>query len=272
MTEIPEHLLKRSKAAKGKGGDDDAAPAAAASSSVTPAKADPVPSGPPAIAAAAAAIPKDSEPEPAKPESEAVQRARKRNRIPMWALVLVFFLPIWAISFAGTMQLPPTEDLLFIDAAEAFSTCASCHGASGGGGVGYQLSGGSVLETFPDPIDQMVHVARGSTAINGEAYGAERADGQRVAGTLGNMPAHAGTYSLLELELVVFHERAILSEEDTTGDAYLEWMDDMRERIESGEDIHIDVDSLLACADPMVTPGGGGEHGEDCPGPQAEEG
>ena len=272
MTEIPEHLLKRSKAAKGKDGDDAPTPATASSSAVTPAKADVAPTGPPAIAAAAAAIPKDPEPEPAKPESEFVQSSRKRNRIPMWALPLVFGLPIWALSFAGTMQLPPTEDLLFIDAAEAYSSCASCHGAGGGGGVGYQLNGGSVLETFPDPIDQMVHVARGSSTINGEAYGAERADGQRVAGALGNMPAHVDTYSVLELELVVFHERAILSEEDTTSDAYLEWMDDMRERIESGEDDHIDIDSLLACANPLFTPGGGGEHGEDCPGPPAEEG
>lgn len=268
MTEIPEHLLKRSRAAKGsKAGSDDAGSATTASSAVTPAGTAPAPTGTPAIAAAAAAIPKDKEPAPATPEPHYVQSARKRNKIPMWALPLVAGLPIWAISFAGTMQQAPVEDLLFIDAAEAYVGCASCHGASGGGGVGYQLSDGSVLETFPQPIDQMVHVARGSSAIGGEAYGATRADGQRVAGELGVMPAHVGTYSLLELELVVFHERAILSDEDTTSDAYLEWMDDMRERIESGEEAHIEVDDLLACADPAVTPGGGGQSGEDCAGP-----
>ncbi len=267
MTEIPEHLLKRSKSAKGqKTGDGPASTAESSSSAVTPAASEtPAPSGPPAIAAAAAAIPKDVEPAPAAPEPHYVAASRARNRIPMWALPLVFALPIWALSYAGTMQLPPTEDLLFVDAAQAYSSCASCHGATGGGGVGYALSGGEVLQTFPEPVDQMAYVARGSAAIAGETYGA---NGRRVAGELGVMPAHKDTYTLLELELVVFYERAILSEEDTTDASYLEWMDNLRERIEANEQDPIDLDQLLGCADPAITPGGGGGGGgPECPGP-----
>lgn len=265
MTEIPEHLLKRSRAAKGKG--DEAPAAAASSSAVTPAKAEAASAGPPAIAAAAAAIPKDKEPAPAPPAAHYVEAARGRNKIPMWVLPLLVLLPIWAISFAGTMQLPPSEDHLYVNASELYvsSGCAGCHGATGGGGTGYALSGGSVLATFPDAIDQMVHVKRGSAALDGATYGAERADGVRIAGAKGSMPAHH-ILTQLELELVVFHERAVLSEEDTSSDAYIEWMESMRERIEAGDATEADLDGLLACADPAITPAATGG-GEECAGP-----
>ncbi len=182
----------------------------------------------------------------------------------MWALPLVAALPIWAIAYAGTMQQPVVEDAVFTDAAEAYGGCAGCHGGTGGGGVGLKLSDGAVLETFPEPIDQMVHVARGSAAILGEEYGAERADGRRVSGASGNaMPAHLGI-SMHELELVVFHERAILSGEDTSSPEYQEWIEHLSH---TDDGTPIDLEFLLACANPEYTPGApGGEKPEGCPG------
>lgn len=280
MTEIPEHLLKRSKAAKsgatGGGGDDDGGDATAAVEPAAAAAA-PVATGPAALAEAAAATPADKPVPAPDPDPPYIAAAKARKRMPIWAMGLVAALPLWAISYAGTMQQPEVEDLLFVDAAEVYQAggCAGCHGAGGGGGTGYQFTNGEVIATFPEPIDHMAHVARGSAPILGLRYGdPERPGDQRVSGDRGSgaMPAQAGGLSVLELELVVFHERAVLGGEDTSDAAYLEWMESMRERLEAGEDGgEIDVAALVACADPAYTPGGGGG-GEDCPGPESGEG
>jgi len=269
LTEIPEHLLKRSKAAKGgKSGatpTDEAGSAPVAASAAAPVAA--------ASAVPTAALPNlDPEPVPAKPEPAYVTASKARKRIPAWALPMVAALPIWAIAFAGTMQQPEGEDILFVE-SEFFYTsagCSGCHGGAGEGVSGYALNDGSVVETFPSAIDQMVHVARGSAEIGGEAYGAERADGRRVSGDLRVMPPQLTQLSQVELELVVFHERATLSGEDTSDPGYQEWMEHMREAFESGDEEPIDLDLLLACANPDYTPGATGEGSEDCPGPVVE--
>lgn len=281
MTEIPEHLLKRSRAAKGTPEPSGEASAGAVEATSTAAAA-PAASGPPAIAAAAAAIPKDPEPAPEPDLPHYIVAANKRKKLPLWSFLLVAALPLWAISFAGTMQQPEVEDVLFEEAALLYneSGCAGCHGAGGGGGVGYKLSEGEVLATFPEPIDMLAHVARGSSAIQGEQYGDPGRDGgARIAGATGGaMPQQLGVLSMAELELVVFHERAILAGEDTSSEVYQEWMEHMREAAEAGEGTALtdaDLDLILACADPVYTPGASGPaevdtdgDGEnDCPGP-----
>ncbi len=277
MTEIPEHLLKRSKSAKvSRSGDDPASGDSAASEATTSGEA-PAPS---TSAAPATSLPNlDPEPIPAKPEPAYVTASKARRRIPVWALPIIAALPIWAFSFAGTMQETEGEDVLLGESGLIYAGkggCAGCHGPTGDGGTGYALAGGEVLATFPDPIDQMVHVARGSAPIADEAYGAERADGRRVSGARGQglMPAQVGQLTQVELEMVVFHERAILSGEDTSSPAYQEWMERMRHAFEEGEADEIDLDFLLACANPDITPGatGVGSADEDtpCPGPPIE--
>ena len=275
MTEIPEHLLKRSKSAKaaatgGDAGDAGDAPAEESSGAAAP-----------VAAAATPAVPTESlpnldpEPEPLPPEPAYVTASKARRRIPVWALPVVAALPIWAISFGGTMQQPETEDPLLIEGALFYNEagCAGCHGGGGGGGSGYALSDGEVLETFPAVIDQMAHVARGSAAIAGQPYGAERSDGVRISGERGQMPAQDGQISLVELEMIIFHERAILSGEDTSQPGYEEWMEHMREAYEAGDETEIDLELLLACSDPAITPGAGpppplDEDGKSpCPGP-----
>ncbi len=280
MSEIPEHLLKRSKAAKSKATGKPAeadAPAAdtAASTAVTAATP----------ATAAAVVPTadlpylDPEPEPSKPTPEYIKAYTSRKKIPFWAMPVVLAAPVWAYGLAGTLQQPETEDPLVVESAEIYvaAGCAGCHGANGGGGSGYQLSDGEVLQTFPEAIDMMVHVARGSGAINGEAYGAERTDGnRRVSGTLGQMPAQLNALTQEELELVIYHERATLSGEDMSTEANAEWAEHVREAAESGAETEIDFDFLLACANPNFTPGATGEGSDDpenrpCPGPHSTE-
>jgi hypothetical protein len=270
LTEIPEHLLKRSRAAKGGGGDDSGGDASSSAVEPAAAAAAPVSTGPAALASAAAAIPPDKAAPPPEPEPSYIVAGKARKKMPLWAFGLVAALPLWALSFAGTMQQPDVEDEFFIEAEEIYietAGCAGCHGGGGGGGTGYQLNSGEVVATFPNPIDQMVHVARGSAPILGEPYGdPARPGGQRVAGARGSgaMPAQLGALNQVELELVIFHERAILAGEDTSSAGYQEWISSMRERVEAGNEDPIDLDFLLSCASPEQTPGATGG-GIDCP-------
>ena len=67
--------------------------------------------------------------------------------------------------------------------------CASCHGASGGGGRGPKLDDGSVLARFPDAADQEALVLSGQ----------------------GGMPAYAGRLSDDEISWVVRYTREVLT-------------------------------------------------------------
>ncbi|MFW2384131.1 MAG: hypothetical protein ACN4GZ_20430 [Acidimicrobiales bacterium] len=278
MTEIPEHLLKRSAARRGKSTGDEGAAGESSASTAVETSTSSGPAQPPAIVEAAAAIPRDPEPQPEKPVPSFVRAALSRKKMPMWAMAIPFLALLWAYSFAGTMQQPEVEDPLFIESAALYSSqgCAGCHGAGGGGGVGYAFSDGEIYATFPDPIDQIVHIARGSAAIAGEEYGdAARPGGGRVAGERGVMPNYnTGAITQNELELIVFHERATLGGEDTSGEAYQEWMEHMREVAEGVLPDHaVDLDLFLSCANPEYTPGATGtpEDPEECPGPHAAE-
>jgi len=66
-------------------------------------------------------------------------------------------------------------------------SCAGCHGASGGGGVGPALAG-QVADRFPDVADQIAVVTEGR----------------------GGMPAFGGRLSAEEVEQVVEHTRTDL--------------------------------------------------------------
>ena len=282
MSEIPEHLLKRSKQAKAaKLGGEAPTETDSSTTAVTPsAGASAVQSSAPAeVVIPTADLPYlEPEPETNQEEPEYITAAKSRKKIPMWALPAVAGLPIWAWGFAGTIQEPEREDPLFIEAAAWYSDkgCSGCHGANGGGGLGYAFTGGSIVETFPEPIDHIVHVARGSADISGQEYGGERSDGRRVSGSRGNMPGQLENLSLEELEAIVFHERAVLSDEDTSSPEYQEWIDHMREAVESGSETEIDLDLLLACANPEFTPEATGAGSPDpenqpCPGPPTAE-
>ncbi len=274
MTEIPEHLLKRSKARKG-GGDDPATPAAAPGAAVQTAGSAATPAaGPAALATAAAAIPADRPVAAAPPDPSYIAAAKARKKMPIWAMGLVACVPVWALAYAGTMQQPEVEDLLLVDAALAYNVeggCAGCHGAGGGGGQGYAFSDGEILATFPTVVDHIAHAARGSAPIAGTPYGdPERPGGPRIAGERGNMPTQVAL-PLLTLELSVYHERVILGGDDAESEANLAWAEDLRSRIESGDEAPVIVEDLLGCADPLYTPDAAPENRpEVCPGGATE--
>ena len=110
VTEVPEHLLKRSRdrrAALGLGGGDggdaggggDAAPAASgdAGTSVEPAAA---------AARPAAVAPVEAAVVPPKPVPSYVRASLERKKIPLWVMPVLAFLPLWAIMYVNTLSKP----------------------------------------------------------------------------------------------------------------------------------------------------------------------
>ena len=197
MTEIPEHLLKRSKERRaalglpggegGDGGSDAAKGAAGAAPEATPAKA----------AAPAPAKVEATPPPPPKPKPAHIQAAERRQRIPYWAMPVVALLPVWAFLYRDSVTEPEQTDVAIEEGAEVYQSCAGCHGAGGEGGTGAQLNEGEVLATWPDPEAMMQWIHLGSdewTGTTGDApYGdPEREGGPHDTGTLpSKMPGFA---------------------------------------------------------------------------------
>ena len=101
--------------------------------------------------------------------------------------------------------------------------CASCHGGSGEGGVGYPFTGGEVLKTFPHIEDQLRFVYYGSEqypAAGVDIYGdPDREGGPHVvlARNGAAMPAWGGNLTDAEILGVVCHERYDLGGGDSAG-------------------------------------------------------
>ena len=151
MTEIPEHLLNRSKARRA-GGSGDAAAAPAASSNA-PAKAESAPAK-----AAAAPVAKVKKPDPV-----VVSNAKARKKIPFWAMAGLSMLPLWLFVYMAALkpQVKVVQGPLSVGAG-VYSNCAGCHGAEGAGGAGRTLYQGEVLKTFPKIEDMLNFVYNGS--------------------------------------------------------------------------------------------------------------
>ena len=219
MTEVPEHLLQRSRerrAALGLGGGDDASGSPAEATSATPAPTAAATAAPaaPAPAPTAPAAP----PPPPPPPPPYVTAAMSRPKIPVWALPVLAMLPIWAIVYAGVLFVPEegiTDPVLLEGQGVFDQSCASCHGNEGGGGVGRPLNAGEVVLTFPDPADHIAFVAEGSPP-EGTPYGnPDRPGGQHIARETpgGAMPPFGETLTEEELLAVVRYEREILGGE-----------------------------------------------------------
>ncbi len=141
-----------------------------------------------------------------------------RTKIPRWAVPVLALLPIWAFVYAGALVVPEegiTDPVLLEGQAIYNQSCASCHGADGGGGTGRPLSGGEVLLTFPDPAEHIAWVVNGSPAA-GTPYGnPDRPGGQHISSETsgGPMPAFGDSLTEEEVIAVVRYEREILGGE-----------------------------------------------------------
>jgi mono/diheme cytochrome c family protein len=148
--------------------------------------------------------------EPAAPEPVPpfVDAALTRKKMPMWVVPVLLLLPVWAIYYVGMLESPPAAATGLLGEGQVVfaSSCAGCHGADGGGGVGRQLNDGQVLLTFPDLGSHISWVINGSPVVNGTPYGdPARPGGQHMS--QGGMPGWAGTLTPRELVAVVYYER-----------------------------------------------------------------
>jgi hypothetical protein len=220
VTEVPDHLLKRSRdrrAALGLGGDAAGAGDAPAASASAGAAVESAPSA----ARPAAITPAEATIEPARPVPPYVQASLSRKKIPLWVMPVLAALPLWAIVYVNTLSPPRTTKPTQLQAgAAAYATkCQSCHMADGSGGAGRPLTAtveGGVVATFPSIAGQLQFVWLGSqlTATppgsKGTPYGAaDRAGGQHTTLSYnGNpMPTFKGSLTQAELLEAVRHER-----------------------------------------------------------------
>ena len=173
MTEVPDYLLERSRQrriALGLLEDDGSAGGAAPEAAAAGGDSVSGPSSADVIAAAKADAKLEQITE-TQLEPEWVIAARTRTKIPMWALPVMFFLPLWAFVYVKLTEPPPEPVTAITEGAATYAAqCASCHGGDGagseGGGVGRPLYNGEVLLTFPKLDDDMLYwLAVGSEGI-----------------------------------------------------------------------------------------------------------
>ena len=225
MTEVPEHLLKRSqdrRSALGLGGGDgggggDATPAAAAPADEPSPGAAVETAAATAAAKQAAAVPAEAA-EPAAPVPPYVQAALTRKKIPLWVMPVLIFIPVWAIIYVGGLSKAATGEPTQLEAGATIfaANCAACHGSAGGGGVGRPLNNGDLAATFPDILGQLQFVWTGSDGAGppGTVYGDPNREGgpHKSLGFGGNkMPNFDGSLTQAQLISVVRYEREVIS-------------------------------------------------------------
>jgi mono/diheme cytochrome c family protein len=218
VTEIPEHLLQRTRSRRQAHGLPVSGEAAGSEegggAAITPA------TGGAAPAAAAAGLPRgpvapagpvERHTPPPRPDPPYVQAYNARKKIPVWAMPALLALPLWAVFYAGTLSPPPATTLTQVEEGGVLfaANCSSCHGTTGGGGVGPQLAAGAVLHTFADPVDHVHWVVTGSAGAKGGVYG------DTSKPSKGGMPSFGTSKTLTLAEIVdaVRYERETLSGE-----------------------------------------------------------
>jgi len=220
LTEIPEHLLKRSRerrAALGLGGDaegggGESGPAALASSSqaATPAKAAPAKAAAPKAAAPAII----EEPLVTVPVYVPPPTGPHKLKVPLWVMPVLVAIPLWAAFFPSAFSnhhKVVITDPVQLGAIVYQNNCSTCHGAQGEGGVGPALHGGQAVLTFPNIADQIAWVNNGSMGLKpNQPYGSATRPGGQHKASKDDMPAFANVLSPAQIQDVVLYERTAL--------------------------------------------------------------
>lgn len=256
MTEIPEHLLKRSQARKQELSGTATPATTESSGAATPA---PRPTPTPATTSPA--------PKVELPEPDYIVSAKSRAKIPYWAMATLSLLPLWAFLYLIALQ--PKEVVAegpMAVGATVFGSCAGCHGAAGQGGAGRILHEGEALATFPHIEDMLNFVYTGSqlfVAADLPVYGdPDREGGARVPlsynGNPMPMQGQSAGGALTEYEIlgVVCHVRYDIAGADPTSEQwaaeYERWCSPESEifaSLEAGttsfDTLHTDFSSLM---------------------------
>ncbi len=202
MTEVPEHLLQRSRErreALGLGGDGGG------EGSTAPATTGAAPAPAAAESAEASAVEQAPAPEPVAVPAAPPRPRPPATRVPAWVVPVLAGLPLWGFLYMGSFGSRATGPVA-PNGAQIYSSagCAGCHGGAGEGGVGPALNKGETKLTFPNEADHIAWIETGSTPFKGKPYG-DPARG-RVAKT-GGMPGFKGTLTDEQIRAVVVYER-----------------------------------------------------------------
>jgi mono/diheme cytochrome c family protein len=219
LTEIPEHLLRRSRERRaalglggdGEGGGDEGTSALPAKTESTPARA--AGGATPAKAAPSKAPAIIDEPEVKAPYI-APPTGPHKLPVPIWVMPVLVAIPLWAFFFPAAFskhQKAVVTDPITIGNQVYHSSCSTCHGSNGEGGVGPALHAGVAAITFPKVQDHIDWVKNGSVGLAKNApYGdPNRAGGQHVA-SKNDMPGFASSLSPTQIADVVAYERTKL--------------------------------------------------------------
>ncbi len=216
MTEVPEHLLKRSRERREALGlaSSSAQPSGPSTEGGTQGMSTATPEAPATAAAASEAKPTPlSRPEPEPAVEEVVPalppaaEAAMRTKIPMWVMPVLLLLPFWGFLYMGAFGDRTVKKVETPADVYAKAGCSSCHGSSGEGGTGPPLAGGVTKLTFPNEADHIAWVKNGSGAVSGQRYGDPNRPGGQAGPATGGMPAFGGQLSDAEIEMVVKYER-----------------------------------------------------------------
>ena len=216
MTEIPEHLLRRSRerrAALGLSSGSDRE-SGESGGRAAPAK----PEAPPRAAASTEVASTAEAGAPVRVEEPArtyvaPPRGPHKSKVPIWVMPVLIAIPLWAFLYPGAFtshKKAVVTDPLVLGQQTYAANCASCHGATGGVGVGPALHGGQSKLTFPNIQDQLNWVKNGSQSLaQGKPYGdPNRPGGQHVVKeSPGDMPAFGPRLAPQEIQDVVMYER-----------------------------------------------------------------
>ncbi|MEI8240901.1 MAG: c-type cytochrome, partial [Actinomycetota bacterium] len=184
----------------------------------------------PAVAAKAAAQATPVAPV-VKPDAPVVAAYKRRKKVPVWAMVGLSILPVWAFMYVlalkpvAVVASGPTGDGVVLYA----TNCSGCHGAGGEGvGSAYGFVNGSVMKTFPHIEDQLRWVSYGTqkyTIAGIQIYGDPNREGgaHKTGASGGQMPGWRGNLTDVEILAAVCHERYDLGGGDVAGDEYALW-------------------------------------------------
>ncbi len=146
-------------------------------------------------------------------EPDFLAAAKRRKKIPLWAVPIFPALLVWGIIYVNGVTNPPasaaTPDSM--GGATYGLKCGGCHGATGGGGSGPAFAGGDLLKVFPTWEEQVKWVDVGSsnwTQVTGSATFGEtgkKVDPGKVMPGFG--PLGDSSLSCSEILLVVRYER-----------------------------------------------------------------
>jgi mono/diheme cytochrome c family protein len=220
VTEVPEHLLRRSKDARaraaggGGGGEGSDTPATPGEAPGTGAAASAVePAGGAAVAPAAAAA---APAEPATPVPPYVAAALRRPKVPKYGIAVLAALPVWALIYAGALVKTAPADPVFEEGRGIYQAqCSGCHGPNGTDGqTGRPLN--QVTSVFPDVADHVAWIENGSPGA-GTPYGDEAVG--RVSGSDGYttpMPGFKDDLTAEQIAAVAYYERVEFGGQEPT--------------------------------------------------------